>query len=105
MVAGSGRGRPSRLGRDDILEGRRHRDMADTSPAIENLLSEKRTFRASDEFRQRALVTDDSLHEQAEADFEGFWAEQARTLRWIEPFSRVLEWDLPFAKWFHDGTL
>jgi acetyl-CoA synthetase len=79
--------------------------MADTSPAIENLLSENRTFRASDEFKQRALVSDSSLHDQAEADLEGFWAEQARNLRWIEAFEKVLEWDPPFAKWFSDGTL
>jgi acetyl-CoA synthetase len=79
--------------------------MAESNPAIENLFSEARTFSPPDEFKARALVTDRSLHEQAERDLEGFWAEQARRLRWTRDWDRVLEWDLPFAKWFVGGQL
>jgi acetyl-CoA synthetase len=79
--------------------------MAESNPAIENLFSEARTFPPPDEFKARALVTDRSLHEQAERDLEGFWAEQARRLRWTRDWDRVLEWDLPFAKWFVGGQL
>ena len=79
--------------------------MAESSPAIENLFSEARTFPPPDEFKADALVKDRSLHEQAEQDLEGFWAEQAERLRWTKPWDQVLEWDLPFAKWFVGGQL
>ncbi|WP_157556980.1 AMP-binding protein, partial [Nocardia acidivorans] len=49
---------------------------------------------------------DASLYEQAAADREGFWADQARRLHWAEPWTRVLDWDdAPFAKWFVGGKL
>src|SRR5919201_4236403 len=79
--------------------------MAESNPAIENLFSEARTFPPPEDFKARALVTDRSLHEQAERDLEGFWAEQAERLRWTRPWDRVLEWELPFAKWFLGGQL
>jgi acetyl-CoA synthetase len=79
--------------------------MAESSPAIENLFSEARTFPPPDEFKADALVKDMSLHERAEQDLEGFWAEQAERLRWSKPWDRVLEWELPFAKWFVGGQL
>jgi acetyl-CoA synthetase len=79
--------------------------MAESSPAIENLFSEGRTFPPPDDFKANALVTDMSLHERADRDLEGFWAEEAERLRWMRPWDRVLEWNLPFAKWFAGGQL
>jgi acetyl-CoA synthetase len=79
--------------------------MADTSPAIENLFKETRTFPPPEDFKARALVTDRSLYERAEQDFEAFWADEARRLRWMREWDRVLEWDPPFAKWFVGGQL
>ena len=79
--------------------------MAESSPAIENLFSEARTFPPPDEFKANALVKDRSVHERAEQDLEGFWNEQAERLRWMKPWDQVLEWDLPFAKWFVGGQL
>lgn len=73
--------------------------------AIEALLTEGRTFPSPDGFRANALVNDDSLSKQADKDFEAFWAEQAKELDWFEPWKTVLEWDLPFAKWFIGGKL
>ncbi|MET8429872.1 AMP-binding protein, partial [Nocardia sp. NPDC004860] len=49
---------------------------------------------------------DASLYARAQADRDGFWAEQARRLHWHQPFTQVLDWDdAPFAKWFADGKL
>jgi acetyl-CoA synthetase len=79
--------------------------MAESNPAIENLFSEARTFSPPEDFTARALITDRSLYEQAERDLEGFWAEQAARLRWTREWDRVLEWELPFAKWFVGGQL
>jgi acetyl-CoA synthetase len=74
--------------------------------AIEDFYSDDRKFPPSNDFKSRALITDSSLHDAAGADFEAFWADQARTLvSWSSPFSKVLSWDLPYAKWFEDGTL
>lgn len=36
-------------------------------------------------------------------DPEGFWGEAAAELHWFEPWSKVLEWNLPDAKWFIGG--
>ena len=48
-----------------------------------------------------------ALCAEAEADYAGFWARQARELlSWKTPFTSVLdESDAPFFKWFEDGTL
>jgi acetyl-CoA synthetase len=73
--------------------------------AIEGLLEEDRTFPPPTGFTARTGVIDRSLHEAAEQDPEGFWAEQAHALDWMSPFSEVLDWQLPFARWFADGTL
>ncbi len=73
--------------------------------AIEALLQEGRTFPPSAGFRADALVKDDSFSKQADKDFEAFWAEQAKELDWFEPWQTILEWDLPFAKWFVGGKL
>jgi len=73
--------------------------------AIEGLLDEDRRFPPPQGFNPRSGITDRSLHEAAERDPEGFWAEQARELEWIRPFTEVLDWQAPFARWFADGTL
>ena len=75
------------------------------SSALDTLGSETRTFQPPADFVRQANVTDPSVYERAERDFEGFWAEHARTLDWRKPFTRVLEWEAPYAKWFADGQL
>ena len=77
-----------------------------SEPTIEDYYVEDRTFAPSDAFRSEALVTDRSLYEEAEADRLGFWARQARdVVTWFQDFDTVLEWELPFAKWFVGGKL
>jgi acetyl-CoA synthetase len=73
--------------------------------ALEALLEESRSFPPPPAFAQRAHAKDRALHEHAARDPEGFWAEQARRLEWAKPWTKVLEWDLPFAKWFTGGRL
>jgi acetyl-CoA synthetase len=78
--------------------------MADGS--IEIYESEGRTFPPSPEFAAAALTNDRSLYNEADADMEAFWARQARELlTWSKDFDQVLEWKLPFAKWFLGGQL
>jgi acetyl-CoA synthetase len=73
---------------------------------IEALMQERRTYPATDEFRARARVKDDSIYAEAAADREAFWARIAKEyVSWYKPFDKVLEWNLPFAKWFVGGEL
>jgi len=44
------------------------------------------------------------IHERSIADPEGFWGEIAKEFHWFTPFGKVLEWNLPDAKWFVGGT-
>ena len=73
---------------------------------IEAYYLEDRKFPPSDEFKEQALVTDTSMYEEADRDFEGFWARQAADLLdWDTDWETILDWQLPFAKWFVGGTL
>ena len=87
--------------------------MTDTSlpgsmsrPEIENLMTaEGRHFPPDPAFGAQANATAD-LYEEAERDYEAFWARQARELlTWDEDFHTTLDWQLPYAKWFLGGRL
>ena len=73
---------------------------------LSNLLHEERTFPPSEEFAAAANGRSE-LYDQASADREAFWADQARKyVSWENDFDQVLDWsDAPFAKWFVGGTL
>ncbi|HMJ76755.1 MAG TPA: acetate--CoA ligase [Iamia sp.] len=78
----------------------------DTGATIEDYLAEDRTFPPPAGFKADALVTDAEIYDEGEADFEGFWARQAADLlTWQRDWDTILEWDLPFAKWFVGGQL
>ena len=80
--------------------------MTDQEPAtIDALLEEHRTFDPPEAFRAGALVSDESIYEQASGDLEGFWAGEAENLIWSKRWDSVLEWDPPWAKWFSGGEL
>ncbi|MGZ4139857.1 MAG: acetate--CoA ligase [Actinomycetota bacterium] len=72
---------------------------------IEALFDERRTFAPHARLAQSANANDPAIYDRAATDFEDFWAEQARLLDWFRPWERVLEWELPFAKWFVGGRL
>jgi acetyl-CoA synthetase len=79
--------------------------MADVQQNIAALLSEDRVFEPSEEFRANALVKDRTPYEQADADHEAFWADQASRLAWFTPWDTVMDWTPPWVKWFSGGTL
>jgi acetyl-CoA synthetase len=80
-----------------------------SSHAIDSVLNEQRVFTPSDEFRAHSHIKSraeyDRLYQEAKEDPEGFWARIAGELHWFKPWDRVLEWKLPFAKWFLGGEL
>ena len=73
--------------------------------SFDALLDERRTFPPSESFKKSANWNDPAVYERAAKDPEGFWAEQAKTLDWFAPHTRVLEWNAPWAKWFVGGKL
>jgi acetyl-CoA synthetase len=73
---------------------------------IEALLAEARTFPPPPEFKKTARIAGTEIYDEAEQDYEGFWARQAAALvDWTDEWHTILEWDLPFAKWFVGGRL
>ena len=72
---------------------------------IESFSLEGRTLPPPAGFRQDALVRDQALYDEANEDWKGFWARQALALDWFDEWDTLLEWDLPFARWFGGGRL
>jgi acetyl-CoA synthetase len=80
--------------------------MSDIHNTIDDLMLENRKFPPSPEFKRQALVTDTGLYDDADEDYEGFWARQAGDLlTWDTEWDTICEWKLPFAKWFVEGKL
>ncbi|MFN3955975.1 MAG: acetate--CoA ligase [Tepidimonas ignava] len=85
--------------------------MAESSAAIESMLVENRVFEPNPQLVAQARVSGmdayRALCDEAERDFEGFWARRARELlHWHKPFTQVLDdSNKPFYKWFADGEL
>jgi acetyl-CoA synthetase len=76
---------------------------------IDSVLNEKRVFEPSPEFSQNAHIKSleeyERLYAEAEADPEKFWGEIAAELHWFRKWDKVLEWNLPWAKWFVGGQI
>jgi acetyl-CoA synthetase len=72
--------------------------LAMTNEAIENLLSEERTFPPPEGFTRQDL-------RRGQRGPRGFWAQQAAELDWFEEWDTILEWEPPYAKWFVGGKL
>src|SRR4029079_7077507 len=77
---------------------------------IQSVSREARLFPPSKEFAAQALIKDAAAYEKQYRrsidDPEGFWADTARAeLAWIRDFKKVLDWKLPYSKWFEDGQI
>jgi len=74
---------------------------------ITSVLNEERVFQPQADFSAQAYWKDmdayEAAHRRSIEDPEGFWAEAARQLTWFTPWNKVLEWNLPDAKWFLGG--
>ncbi|RAS11004.1 acetate--CoA ligase [Cupriavidus alkaliphilus] len=79
--------------------------------AIESVMQEHRVFNPPEAFASQAAIPSmdayRALCDEAERDYEGFWARHARELlHWHKPFTKVLdESNAPFYKWFEDGQI
>ena len=75
--------------------------------SMESVQVEERHFPPPSAFASQAHVSSmeqyQQLHRRSIEDPEGFWGEQAAALHWFNKWDRVLEWNLPDAKWFVGG--
>ncbi|MGB7603674.1 MAG: acetate--CoA ligase, partial [Candidatus Sulfotelmatobacter sp.] len=76
---------------------------------IDSTLRENRVFPPPAEFSAKAHIKSleeyEALYKQSIEDPEKFWAGVAQELHWFKPWDKVLEWDLPWAKWFVGGKM
>jgi acetyl-CoA synthetase len=73
---------------------------------IDALQWEKRKFPPSDAFKKNTLVAGTFLYDEANEDYEAFWARQASELvSWDTQWDTICEWNLPYSKWFVGGQL
>ena len=78
----------------------------DNHDTIDALQWEKRTFPPSDAFKKDTLVAGTFLYDEANEDYEAFWARQASELvSWDTTWDTICEWNLPYSKWFVGGKL
>ncbi len=79
------------------------------SQDLDSTLRELRVFPPTPEFSAKAHIQSleqyEALYKQSIDDPEGFWARAAAELHWFKPWDKVLEWNLPWAKWFVGGKL
>jgi acetyl-CoA synthetase len=72
---------------------------------LEELL-EQDFFDPPEDFVSSALLTDEKIYEEADADPDAWWLEQAKALHWFTEPKESLDFsDPPNAKWFADGKL
>jgi acetyl-CoA synthetase len=86
--------------------------MADnqTPTSIESVLQENRVFHPPKAFAKSAqlksLAEYRKLYNESIRSPDKFWARQAKAeLVWFKPWTKVLQWQEPFAKWFPGGKL
>jgi acetyl-CoA synthetase len=89
--------------------------MPDQSPAadartnIDSILHEDRTFECPEPFRQQAHIKSleeyERIYRESIEHPEQFWAGIANELHWFKKWDNVLEWNIPWAKWFVGGQL
>ena len=79
------------------------------SGTITSVLKEERIFEPPPGFASSAHIKSfknyTRLYDAARKDPEKFWADAAGELHWFRRWNKVLEWKLPFAKWFIGGKL
>ncbi|HWC36694.1 MAG TPA: acetate--CoA ligase [Mycobacteriales bacterium] len=72
--------------------------------ALDALHHESRRFPPPEDLVREANATA-GTYAAADKDRLGFWEDQARALAWATPWEQVLDWQLPFSKWFVGGRL
>jgi acetyl-CoA synthetase len=82
---------------------------SENTGVIQSVSREVRRFPPPPDAAARALVdaaTYERMYQRSVDDPEGFWADMAKQeLAWMKPWTQVLDWKPPFARWFDGGEL
>ncbi len=82
-------------------------EQPDTS--FHSLLHELRVIPPPPEFAAKAHIRSseeyEALYRRSVEKPEEFWAAAANELHWFQPWTQVLEWNEPWAKWFVGGKM
>jgi acetyl-CoA synthetase len=72
------------------------------SNTIDTMLLEERRYEPDPAFARQA----NAQPEVYERDWEEFWETEGRNrVTWFEPFTKLYEWEPPYAKWYLGGKL
>jgi len=81
------------------------------SESITSMLQENRIFEPSEHFRSHIgpiyvpdLKTYHEMYRRSIDDPASFWGDVAKDFHWYRPWKKVVDWNVPDAKWFVDGT-
>ncbi|HEX5448603.1 MAG TPA: acetate--CoA ligase [Gaiellaceae bacterium] len=75
---------------------------SETGFAIDTMFLEERRYPPPDAFAKAANAQPD-IYDQ---DFDAFWEREGKErVSWFEPFTKLYEWELPYAKWYLGGKL
>ena len=81
--------------------------MPSTSSSIDSIMVETRLFPPNEEFAKQAHISSmeqyQRLYRQSLDDPDTFWGNVASELTWMQKWTKVLDWNLPYAKWFVGG--
>ena len=76
---------------------------------IESHLVENRIFKPSAAFSKKARIGSLAEYQRIYAESiskpDKFWAREAKELHWFKKWDKVLDWKIPFAKWFVGGKI
>jgi len=68
---------------------------------IETMFLEERRYPPDPDFAAQA----NAQPELYELDFEELWARESQRVTWFQPWTTLLEWEPPYAKWYVGGKL
>jgi len=78
------------------------------SSGIESILQEQRKFEPAPEFRRAAHIGSledyERIYRESVEQPEQFWGRVANELHWFKKWDRVLDWNVPWAKWFVEAN-
>ena len=74
-----------------------------------SLMTESRVFKPSAEFSKKARISSmaqyKKMYDESIKQPDKFFGREAKELYWTKPFTKVLDWKCPNAKWFLGGKL
>lgn len=78
-----------------------------SADSITSVLTEDRVFKINPEFSKQAHIgsfeQQKKIYRESVRNPEKFWERTASELHWFKRWRKVLQWKVPFAKWFVGG--